>query len=113
MHWDGTYLYYKQAQIVRTKLIKEFDTVFDDVDLLLGPTAPVTAFKIGQKDKHDPLSMYLMDMMTVSANLTGSPAISIPAGVSESLPVGLQIIAAQRQDRYLLSFANESERLLK
>lgn len=100
--------YYKQAQTVRTKLIEEFKTAFGSVDFLLGPTAPTTAFKIGE-NVADPLKMYLTDIMTVAVNLVGVPAISIPAGVSNDLPVGLQLIAPQRNDRNLLAFAKQAE----
>ncbi len=100
--------YYKRAQTVRTKLIQEFAAAFESVDFLLGPTAPTTAFKIGE-NASDPLKMYLTDIMTVAANLAGVPAISIPAGMSDNLPVGLQLFAAQRCDRSLLSFAKFTE----
>src|SRR5690606_3860954 len=71
--------YYKKAQIVRTKLVKEFEAAFKEVDFLLGPTSPTTAFKLGE-NSDDPLAMYLTDIMTVAANLVGVPAISVPAG---------------------------------
>jgi len=100
--------YYKRAQTVRTKLIEEFKQAFDTVDFLLGPTAPTTAFKIGE-NVADPLKMYLTDIMTVAVNLVGVPAISIPAGKSHGLPVGLQLIAPQRNDRKLLAFAKQAE----
>lgn len=103
--------YYKKAQTVRTKLINEFNAAFKQVDFLLGPTAPTTAFKIGQ-NAGDPLQMYLADVMTVGASLAGIPAINIPAGVSGGLPVGLQLMAAQRHDRELLSLAKNAEELL-
>lgn len=103
--------YYKQAQTVRTKLINEFAEAFDQVDYLVGPVAPTTAFKIGQ-NAEDPLQMYLTDIMTVAANLTGVPAISLPAGMADGLPVGLQIMAAQRQDRELLATAKATEAIL-
>lgn len=104
--------YYKKAQTVRTKLIQEFAAAFEQVDFLLGPTAPSTAFKIGA-NVDDPLQMYLVDIMTVAANLTGVPSISIPCGTSENLPVGLQLMAPQRADRELLAMADATERLLK
>jgi len=103
--------YYKQAQTVRTKLINEFDAAFEKVDFLLGPVAPTTAFKIGA-NANDPLQMYLSDVMTVGANLVGNPAISLPAGVSDDLPVGLQLMAPQRADRELLALAHATEGLL-
>lgn len=103
--------YYKRAQTVRTKLLREFETAFRDFDFLLGPTAPTTAFKIGE-NANDPLQMYLADIMTVAVNLVGVPAISLPAGISEGLPVGLQLIAPQRGDRQLLELARQAEELL-
>lgn len=103
--------YYKKAQQLRTKLIQEFDQAFGQVDFLVGPVTPTTAFKIGQ-NADDPLLMYLQDIMTVAVNLVGNPAISIPAGMSNNLPVGLQLMAPQRQDRQLLSLAQKTEELL-
>jgi aspartyl-tRNA(Asn)/glutamyl-tRNA(Gln) amidotransferase subunit A len=103
--------YYRRAQQIRTKLIKEFEEAFKSVDFLLGPTAPSTAFEIGA-NTDDPLQMYLTDIMTVAVNLAGNPAISIPAGKVDNLPVGLQLIAGQKQDRELLSIAKEAERVL-
>lgn len=103
--------YYKQAQTVRTKLINEFNEALEQVDFLVGPTAPDVAFKIGQ-NIDDPLQMYLTDILTVAANLVGVPSISLPAGNVDGLPVGLQIMAAQRADRSLLSFAKSLEELL-
>ncbi len=102
--------YYKRAQIVRTKLIDEFNQVFSRVDFLAGPVAPTPAFKIGA-NIDDPLKMYLADVMTVAANLTGVPAISVPAGSVGKLPVGLQLIAPQRHDRQLLALASAAEAL--
>ncbi len=103
--------YYRRAQQLRTKLIQEFADSFKEVDLLIGPTAPSTAFKIGEHSE-DPLQMYLTDIMTVAVNLVGVPAVSIPAGFSEGLPVGLQIIAPQRNDALLLQAANAAERII-
>jgi aspartyl-tRNA(Asn)/glutamyl-tRNA(Gln) amidotransferase subunit A len=103
--------YYKQAQTVRTKLIKEFEAVMKDVDFLLGPVAPTPAFKIGE-NANDPLQMYLSDVLTVGANLIGNPSISLPAGVSGEMPVGLQLMAGQRADKELLALAKQTEALL-
>lgn len=103
--------YYKQAQTVRTKLIHEFNEALGKVDFLVGPTAPEIAFKIGANTE-DPLKMYLTDIMTVAVNLVGVPAISIPAGTVDSMPVGIQFIAAQKQDRQLLAFAASVEALV-
>ena len=103
--------YYKKAQQLRTKLIDEFNQAFRKVDFLLGPVAPTTAFKIGQ-NAADPLTMYLQDIMTVAANLTGIPAISIPAGKVNHLPVGLQLMAPQTHDRALLGLAQVAEEVI-
>ncbi len=103
--------YYKKAQTVRTKIINDFAKAFESVDFLVGPTAPMTAFKIGE-NANDPLQMYLTDIMTVAVNMAGVPAISIPCGTAEGLPVGLQLIAPQRADRELLSVARAAEELL-
>ncbi len=100
--------YYKKAQTVRTKLINEFKSAFDNYDLLVGPTTPNIAFKIGELN-HDPLSMYLQDIMTVAVSLAGLPAISIPCGTDKSMPVGMQLIANQGKDRELLSAAHNYE----
>jgi aspartyl-tRNA(Asn)/glutamyl-tRNA(Gln) amidotransferase subunit A len=102
--------YYKKAQTVRTKIINEFKKAFEEVDFLLGPVAPTAAFKIGEKAS-DPLQMYLADIMTVAANIAGNPAISVPAGEINDLPVGLQIIAPQKADRQLLGIAKAFEGL--
>jgi aspartyl-tRNA(Asn)/glutamyl-tRNA(Gln) amidotransferase subunit A len=103
--------YYRKAQTVRTKLIQEFTSAFEQVDFLLGPTAPTTAFKIGENTK-DPLQMYLTDIMTVAVSLVGVPAIVLPAGESNSLPVGLQLMAPQHADRSLLGLAKATEAVL-
>lgn len=102
--------YYKKAQLVRTKIIKEFSDVFKKYDLLVGPTSPAVAFKIGARSK-DPLQMYLADIMTVAANMSGNPAISIPAGTSQGLPVGIQFIAPMKGERNMLAAAKEFEEL--
>jgi aspartyl-tRNA(Asn)/glutamyl-tRNA(Gln) amidotransferase subunit A len=103
--------YYRKAQQVRTKVRQELDSAFKSYDFLAGPTAPMTAFKIGERSS-DPLQMYLTDIMTVGANIAGNPAISLPAGLSKGLPVGLQLIADYGNDRMLLSAAKSVEALL-
>ncbi len=102
--------YYKKAQTVRTKIIEELEQAFSRYDFLVGPTVPTTAFKIGAKSG-DPLQMYLTDIMTVAANIAGIPAISLPAGTADNLPVGLQIMAPQRADRELLAAAKAFEEI--
>ncbi len=101
--------YYRKAQTVRTKLINEFNTVFEQYDVLIGPVAPTTAFVIGQ-NSNDPLKMYLEDLMTVGPSLAGLPAISVPSGVDDKgLPIGVQLVGAQRSDAQLLSLAKQLE----
>ncbi len=99
--------YYKRAQQLRTKLIEEFDAVFKEVQYVMGPVAPTTAFKIGEHSSN-PLEMYLQDIMTVAANLVGIPAISIPVK-TKGLPIGVQIMAPQRYDRQLLGVSKHVE----
>jgi len=89
----GSYdAYYKKAQKVRTLIKQDYDKIFEEYDVVLGPTTPTPAFKIDEK-MEDPLTMYLNDILTVPVNLAGTPAISIPCGFSENhLPIGMQII---------------------
>lgn len=97
--------YYKKAQKVRTIVKQNFDKVFEKYDLLLTPTAPTTAFDIGSKISN-PLEMYMSDILTVPANVSGVPAISIPCGNdSEGMPVGLQLIAKHFDEETLLRAA--------
>lgn len=85
--------YYLKGQKVRTLMRQDFDKAFQEVDVILSPTAPTTAFKIGEKSE-DPLAMYLSDIFTIPVNLAGIPAISIPCGFdSRGLPIGLQLMA--------------------
>ncbi|MDQ0230242.1 Asp-tRNA(Asn)/Glu-tRNA(Gln) amidotransferase subunit GatA [Metabacillus malikii] len=83
--------YYKKAQKVRTLIKKDFDDVFEKYDVIIGPTTPTPAFKIGENVK-DPLTMYANDILTIPVNLAGVPGISIPCGQANGLPLGLQII---------------------
>lgn len=97
--------YYRKAQQVRQKISSDFKTVFNEVDLLLTPTTPGTAFKIGEKS-NNPLEMYLSDIYTTSANLAGIPAMNIPAGcAANGLPVGIQLLADQFNEAYILQAA--------
>ena len=101
--------YYLQAQKARTILINEFDKLFEDVDFLVGPVAPTPAFKIGE-NVHDPIKMYLADILNVPASLAGLPAISIPAGKTEAgLPVGVQIVGKMESDSKILALADSLE----
>ncbi|MBW7843173.1 MAG: Asp-tRNA(Asn)/Glu-tRNA(Gln) amidotransferase subunit GatA [Ignavibacterium sp.] len=97
--------YYRKAQKVRRLIKEDFDNVFKQVDLLITPTTPTTAFKIGEKSD-DPLKMYLSDIYTTSANLAGLPGISIPIGRnSEDMPIGLQILSQQFDEEKILQLA--------
>ena len=99
--------YYLQAQKARTLLINDFNRLFDEVDVLAGPVAPMPAFKLGENTS-DPVKMYLADIMTVPASLAGLPAISVPAGkTAAGLPVGVQLIGKRRDDALLLALAKE------
>ncbi|MBO0845786.1 MAG: Asp-tRNA(Asn)/Glu-tRNA(Gln) amidotransferase subunit GatA [Nocardioides sp.] len=91
--------YYGQAQKVRTLVSRDFDAAFQDADVLVSPTAPTTAFKIGEK-VDDPLAMYLNDLATIPANLSGVPGISVPSGLADEdgLPAGVQILAPAMAD---------------
>lgn len=87
--------YYKQASLVRAKIAKEFEEVLKTVDFILSPVSPTSAFKLGEK-MDDPVQMYLVDVFTVTANITGNPALSIPIGKdSNNLPVGIQLIGSK------------------
>ena len=103
--------YYGQAQKIRTLITRDFATAFEQVDVLVSPTSPTTAFRIGEK-LDDPLSMYLQDVATIPANLAGIPGMSLPSGVADEdgLPVGFQILApALADDRlYLVGAALEA-----
>jgi aspartyl-tRNA(Asn)/glutamyl-tRNA(Gln) amidotransferase subunit A len=101
--------YYGRAQRVRTKIAEDFHTAFKQVDLIVTPTAPTVAFKLGEKTE-DPLAMYLNDYCTVPMSLAGIPAISIPCGLSEGLPVGLQIAGPAFSENRLLDAAYALER---
>lgn len=99
--------FYKQASKVRTKLKKEFDEVLNDVDVLLAPVSPTTAFKLGEKSQ-DPVQMYLVDIYTVTANIVGIPALSVPVGVdSKGLPIGLQLMGKKFNDEQLFEVSKE------
>jgi aspartyl-tRNA(Asn)/glutamyl-tRNA(Gln) amidotransferase subunit A len=101
--------YYLKAQKARTLLIKEFNKLFEQYDLLIGPVAPTTAFGLGDNTS-DPIKMYLCDIMTVPTSLAGLPAISVPAGKDRSgLPVGVQLIGPMKSDARLLALAKSLE----
>ncbi|HYZ11776.1 MAG TPA: Asp-tRNA(Asn)/Glu-tRNA(Gln) amidotransferase subunit GatA [Actinomycetota bacterium] len=97
--------YYGQAQKVRTLVIRDFEAAFERFDLLLGPTSPTSAFRIGEKAE-DPLAMYLSDIFTIPSNLAGNPSISVPCGLDEDgLPVGLQLLGPHLDESTLLRAA--------
>ena len=104
--------YYLKAQKVRTKIIEDFKNAFEKVDVIATPTTPTPAFKIGEKIS-DPLTMYLSDIFTVSANLAGVPALSLPCGIVEregkKLPVGLQLIGKHFDESTILRAAHSLE----
>ena len=105
--------YYGSAQKVRTLIQRDFARVFADVDLLVSPTAPTTAFRLGDK-MEDPLEMYLIDVATIPANLAGIPGMSLPSGVSDDgLPVGFQILAPAHADLRLYRVGGALERALE
>ncbi|MEN9521174.1 MAG: hypothetical protein RLZZ381_3762 [Cyanobacteriota bacterium] len=101
--------YYLKAQQVRTLIKQDFERAFAEVDVLVSPTAPTTAFKAGDKTT-DPLSMYLLDLMTIPVNLAGLPGISIPCGFdSQGLPIGLQLISNVLREDILFHTAHAYE----
>ncbi|GLZ79807.1 glutamyl-tRNA(Gln) amidotransferase subunit A [Actinorhabdospora filicis] len=89
--------YYGKAQKVKTLITRDFTAAFEQVDVLVSPTTPFTAFEIGSRTE-DPVQMYLADLYTIPSNLYGGPAISVPCGLSDGLPVGLQIMAPTMRD---------------
>ena len=103
--------YYKKAQEVRQFIKQDFAKAFEKCDLIFCPVSPVPAIKIGERTG-DPLSMYLMDIYTVSVNLAGLPALSMPAGKIGDLPVGLQIIGNHFEESKILSIASKMEKML-
>ena len=101
--------YYLRAQKVRALIRQDFENAFDQVDALLTPTTPTPAFKRGEKSE-DPLAMYLSDVFTISVNLAGLPALSLPVGfTSRQLPVGMQVIGKAFGEADILSIAHAFE----
>ncbi|NMA10935.1 MAG: Asp-tRNA(Asn)/Glu-tRNA(Gln) amidotransferase subunit GatA, partial [Methanomicrobiales archaeon] len=101
--------YYAKAQVARRKIREDFERALREVDIIAGPTMPTVAFRLGEKT--DPISMYLSDILTAPANLAGIPAISVPCGRVDGLPVGLQIMGRQFEDERVVdvAFAYEQE----
>jgi len=102
--------YYLKAQRVRTLISADFSRAFESVDVLMGPTTPTPAFAIGAKTS-DPITMYLNDIYTIGANLAGLPAVSLPCGFVDDLPVGLQIVGPHFSESRLLSAAHAFQRV--
>lgn len=103
--------YYLRAQQVRGLMVQEFKSVFDKYDVVVGPTSPVPAFKIGEL-KNDPMALKLLDFCTIPANMLGCPAISINAGLTDGLPVGLHFMAPPLADERVLQVAYATEQAL-
>jgi aspartyl-tRNA(Asn)/glutamyl-tRNA(Gln) amidotransferase subunit A len=102
--------YYLKAQQLRRMIKQDFQQAFDSVDLILGPTTPETAFKLGAKTD-DPVSMYLQDIYTISLNLAGLPGMSLPAGFIDGLPVGMQLIGNYFDEALLLNAAHSYQQV--
>jgi aspartyl-tRNA(Asn)/glutamyl-tRNA(Gln) amidotransferase subunit A len=103
--------FYGQAQKVRTIIAREHAALFERFDLIVSPTSPTVAFKLGEKT-HDPLAMYACDLLTIPPNMAGLPGLSIPCGLSEGLPVGLQLTGPQFSENKLFRAAHALERAL-
>jgi len=103
--------YYGQAQKTRTLIVRDFERAFARVDYLISPTSPTVAFKVGERTD-DPLAMYLSDLCTIPVNLAGLPGISLPAGFSEGLPVGVQIVGPHFSEQGLIDVAYALEQRL-
>src|SRR5262245_45142657 len=102
--------YYLKAEKTRTLIKQDFDRAFERFDVLVGPTSPTVAFKLGAKIA-DPYAMYLNDVFTIPANLAGIPGISIPGAMSEGLPVGVQLLAPAWGEARLLRVADAFQRV--
>jgi aspartyl-tRNA(Asn)/glutamyl-tRNA(Gln) amidotransferase subunit A len=100
--------YYGQAQKVRTVISREFAAAFESFDVLVSPTSPTVAFKLGEKTEN-PVAMYLADVLTIPPNMAGLPSLSIPCGLSEGLPVGLQLIGPQFSENTLFRASHALE----
>jgi aspartyl-tRNA(Asn)/glutamyl-tRNA(Gln) amidotransferase subunit A len=104
--------YYGSAQKVRTLIQRDFEAAFAQADVLISPTAPTVAFEFGAKSD-DPLAMYLNDVATIPANMAGIPGISVPGGLSEGLPVGIQFLAPAHEDARMYRAGAALEALLE
>ncbi|MDE2757933.1 MAG: amidase, partial [Acidobacteriota bacterium] len=101
--------YYLKAQQVRTLIKRDFEAAFQEADLLISPTSPTPPFRLGEKT-NDPLSMYLSDIFTITANLVGIPGISLPCGrTPEGMPVGIQLLGKHFDEQVVLNAAHAFE----
>jgi len=103
--------YYGKAQRVRTVIKREHDELFERFDVLMSPTCATTAFPVGAKAE-DPLAMYLTDLLTIPSNMAGLPSMSMPCGLSEGLPVGLQLIGPQFSENALFRIGHALEQAI-
>jgi aspartyl-tRNA(Asn)/glutamyl-tRNA(Gln) amidotransferase subunit A len=102
--------FYQKAQKVRMLIKQDFLAAFKEVDAILGPITPSTAYKIGEKC-NDPISMYLGDIFSIPANLAGLPAMSMPGGMIDGLPVGIQLIGRSFEEATLLRIAHHYQQV--
>ncbi len=102
--------YYRKAQQIRRLISEDFRLAFESVDVILGPTSPSTAFKMGEK-ANDPVTMYLSDIYTIGVNLAGLPGLSIPAGFLSGLPVGMQLVGNYFEESRLLNTAHQYQQV--
>ena len=98
--------YYRKAQQIRRLIKEDFVRAFEQVDIIAGPTAPSTAFKFGAKTA-DPVAMYLEDIYTIAVNLAGLPAMSLPAGQLDNMPIGMQLVGNYFAEQKLLNVAHQ------
>ena len=103
--------YYGTAQKVRTVIKREHDALFERFDVLVSPTCATTAFPVGEKAQ-DPLAMYLTDVLTIPSNMAGLPGMSIPCGLSDGLPVGVQLVGPQFGENTLFRVGHALEQAL-
>jgi aspartyl-tRNA(Asn)/glutamyl-tRNA(Gln) amidotransferase subunit A len=102
--------YYSQAKKVQQLIREDFAKVFEEVDVLVTPTSPTVAFKLGERQ--DPLKMHLADVCTVAVNVAGLPALSLPCGEADGLPVGLQVIGKWWEEGKILRVGHQLEKVL-
>ena len=103
--------YYNKAAKVRTLIKKDFEKAFEKCDVIVGPVSPTVAWKLGEKIS-DPLTMYLSDVYTIPASLAGIPGLSVPAGFSEGMPVGVQILGKYMDEETILNVGEVLEKAL-